>query len=89
MLRLAQGRPDTAAAAIQRTLTETTDPLERARLLPAAVEILLAAADAAGARDAARELTDIAGSTPGTSSGPGPRSPGPGSPWPTGTRARR
>jgi DNA-binding CsgD family transcriptional regulator len=65
LLRLAQGRSDTAAAAIQRTLTETTDPLERARLLPAAVEILLAAADAAGARDAAHELTDIAEEYPG------------------------
>ena len=65
LLRLAQGRADTAAAAIQRALTETTDPLERARLLPAAVEILLAAADAAGARDAAHELTVIAEKHPG------------------------
>jgi DNA-binding CsgD family transcriptional regulator len=60
LLRLAQGRADTAAATIQRVLAETTDRLERARLLPAAVEILLAAADPAGALDAARELTDIA-----------------------------
>ena len=65
LLRLAQGRSDTAAAAIQRALAETTDRLERARLLPAAVEILLAATDPAGARDAARELTDIAEEYPG------------------------
>ena len=41
-LRLAQGRADAAAAAIRRASTETTEPLKRAALLPAYVEIMLA-----------------------------------------------
>lgn len=45
LLRLAQGRVDRGAAAIRRTLAEVTAPLERARLLPAQVEILLATGD--------------------------------------------
>ncbi len=60
MLRLAQGRQDAAAAAIGRALAEPTDPLRRARLLPAAVEILLATGDLAGAARAADELAAIA-----------------------------
>ena len=60
LLRLAQGRTDAAAAAIRRVLGETTDRLERARLLPASVEIMLAAGAPAQARDACRELEDIA-----------------------------
>jgi DNA-binding CsgD family transcriptional regulator len=60
LLRLAQGRVDVAAAAIQRVLDETTQRLERARLLPAYVEILLAAGDAARARSASDELATIA-----------------------------
>lgn len=59
-LRLLQGRVDVAHAAIKRCLAETNDPIVRSRLLPAAVEILLAARDVAGARDAADELTAIA-----------------------------
>jgi DNA-binding CsgD family transcriptional regulator len=39
---------------------ETTERLERARLLPAYVEIMLAAGTTAQARDACRELEDIA-----------------------------
>ncbi|KPI23317.1 transcriptional regulator, LuxR family [Actinobacteria bacterium OV320] len=42
LLWLARGRKDQATAAIRRALAETTEPLRRARLLPAAVEILLA-----------------------------------------------
>ena len=42
-------------------LTETGDRLGRARLLPAAVEILLATGDLGGAREAAGELAGIAG----------------------------
>ena len=61
LLRLAQGRTDAAAAAIRRVLAETGDRLGRARLLPAAVEILLATGDLAGAREAAGELAGIAG----------------------------
>lgn len=60
LLRLAQGRQEPAAAAMRRALAEARDPLHRARLLPAAVEILLAAADRAGAGRAAAELSEIA-----------------------------
>jgi ATP/maltotriose-dependent transcriptional regulator MalT len=60
LLRLAQGRADTAAAAIRRVANATTEPLERARLLPAVVEILLAVGDVADARAAAVELHEIA-----------------------------
>ncbi|MGH3815274.1 MAG: response regulator transcription factor [Pseudonocardiaceae bacterium] len=60
LLRLAQGRVDVAAAAISRVLGETTQRLERARLLPACVEIMLAAGDSARARSASHELAEIA-----------------------------
>ena len=43
VLRLAQGHGDAALAAIRRALSETSDPVARIRLLPAAVEIMLAA----------------------------------------------
>ena len=59
MLRLAAGNADAAAAAIRRVVDETGEPLQRARLLPAAVEILLAVGDIAGARDACRELGEL------------------------------
>ena len=62
LLRLAQGRPDAATAAIRRVLGETADPLRRARLLPAAVEIRLARDDVDGARAACEELERIAAS---------------------------
>jgi DNA-binding CsgD family transcriptional regulator len=60
LLRLAQGRTDAAAAAIGRVVTETTDRLRRAKLLPAQVEIMLAAGEVQAARDAAAELIEIA-----------------------------
>jgi ATP/maltotriose-dependent transcriptional regulator MalT len=60
LLRLAQGRTDAAAAALQRMLAETTEGFRRARLLSAHVEILLAVGDVQGARDSAGELTEIA-----------------------------
>ena len=60
LLRLAQGKDDAAAAAIRRSLVETTERPSRARLLSAGVEILLAVDDADGAREACRELTAIA-----------------------------
>jgi DNA-binding CsgD family transcriptional regulator len=60
LLRLAQGRTDTAAASIRRTLAEVTDPPARPALLAAAVEILLAAEDLPGARAAAADLAEIA-----------------------------
>jgi DNA-binding CsgD family transcriptional regulator len=59
LLRLAQGNEDAAAAAIRRAVGETTDPLKRARLLPAYVEIMLAAGNVDGARRACRELQEI------------------------------
>jgi DNA-binding CsgD family transcriptional regulator/tetratricopeptide (TPR) repeat protein len=60
LLRLAQGRTDTAAAASRRLLAETSDRLGRAKLLPAQVEIMLAVGDLPAARAAAGELTEIA-----------------------------
>jgi DNA-binding CsgD family transcriptional regulator/tetratricopeptide (TPR) repeat protein len=60
LLRLAQGRTDAAAAAIRRVVAETSERFRRAKLLPAQVEILLAAGEVGAARDAADELTGIA-----------------------------
>ncbi len=60
LLRLAQGNLDAAGAAIRRVAAETTAPLERARLLPALVEILLAAGDVDAARAASSELAAVA-----------------------------
>ena len=60
LLRLAQGRADTAAASIRRALAEVTDPAHRPALLAAAVEILLAADDLPGARAAVADLVEIA-----------------------------
>jgi DNA-binding CsgD family transcriptional regulator len=59
-LRLAQGRRDAAAAAIRRVEGETTEPLKRAGLLPAYVEIMLAVGDTEAGRRACRELEKIA-----------------------------
>jgi ATP/maltotriose-dependent transcriptional regulator MalT len=60
LLRLAQGKRDAAVSSIRRMLAETADELKRAGLLPAAVEILLADGDRDQARDASRELDQIA-----------------------------
>jgi DNA-binding NarL/FixJ family response regulator len=60
LLRLAQGNGDAAAAAIRRAVSETTQPLKRAALLPAYVEIMLAAGDVEAACSACRELDEIA-----------------------------
>jgi ATP/maltotriose-dependent transcriptional regulator MalT len=66
LLRLAQGKTDAAAAAIGRAVAETTDRLRRVKLLPAQVEIMLAAGEVQAALDAADELSQLAGaySTP-------------------------
>ena len=61
LLRLAQGNVDGAAATIRRAVSETTPPLERAALLPAYVEIMLALGEIEPARDASRQLAEIAG----------------------------
>src|SRR5215211_8988918 len=60
LLRLAQGQPATAQAAIHRALDEAGDLPSRARLLPAATELGLAAGDLAAARAAADELAEAA-----------------------------
>jgi DNA-binding NarL/FixJ family response regulator len=60
LLRLAQRRTDAAAALIRSALAGVTDPLARARLLAAQVEIAVAAADAVTASAAADELDAVA-----------------------------
>src|SRR6185436_15862184 len=59
LLRLAQGNGAAAAAAIRRVLGETAEPLGRAGLLPACVEIMLAVGETAAAGEACRELEAI------------------------------
>jgi len=61
LLRLAQGRVDAAAAAIRRVVEEAQDPATRCRMLPAHVDIMLAATDVLAARGAADELARLAG----------------------------
>ena len=62
LLRLAQRGTAAAAATIRRAIAEATEPLDRARLLPAYVEIMLAVAEHDRAAAAARELDEIAAS---------------------------
>ena len=59
LLRLAQGKGDAAAASIRRVMSETTETLRRASLLPAYVQIMLAVGDPDAARDGCRELAEI------------------------------
>jgi ATP/maltotriose-dependent transcriptional regulator MalT len=59
LLRLAQGRRDAAVATIRRAVGEATQPLRRANLLPAHVEIMLAAGEVEEARAGCRELEEI------------------------------
>lgn len=56
LLRLAQGRVDAAAAAMRRVMAATADRLKRSKLLPAHIEVMLAADDLAAAREACEEL---------------------------------
>ena len=58
LLRLAQGNIDAAVAGIRRVLGETKDVLHRTRLLPAHIEISLAAGDVEEAKRACRDLDD-------------------------------
>jgi len=60
LLRLAEGNREAAAAAIRRYAGETSEPSKRAGLLPAYVEIMLAAGDVQAARSACWELQEIA-----------------------------
>lgn len=59
MLWAAQGKQDSALSALKRALTETPVALERARILPALVEVSISA-DVDAAKEAADELSGIA-----------------------------
>jgi ATP/maltotriose-dependent transcriptional regulator MalT len=59
-LRLAQGKRDAAHAAIRRAFAEVMEPLKRAALLPALVEIALDAGEVDEARAACLELSELA-----------------------------
>ena len=59
-LRLVQGRAAAAAAAIRRAEAATSIAIERARLLPAFVEIMLAVGETESARTACLELEELA-----------------------------
>ena len=60
LLRLAQGRTEAAVAAIRRVVGATQNRLQRAKLLPAYVEIMLAMDEIQEARGVCRELGEIA-----------------------------
>jgi DNA-binding CsgD family transcriptional regulator len=62
LLWLGQDRADAAAAASRRLLSATANRWQRAGLLPAHVEIMLAAGHVAEARSGARELDELAAS---------------------------
>jgi DNA-binding NarL/FixJ family response regulator len=59
LLRLSEGKRDVAAAAIRRVLSEAPQARARAALLPAYIEIMLAAGELDEARVACRELEKI------------------------------
>jgi DNA-binding CsgD family transcriptional regulator len=60
LLRLSQDNGIAAASAIRRAVGEATQPLKRAALLPAYVEIMLAVGELERARGACQELEKIA-----------------------------
>jgi DNA-binding NarL/FixJ family response regulator len=60
LLWLARGATEAAAAAVRRLLAEPADPAHRARLLPAAVEVLLGVGAVEEARTTAEELDRVA-----------------------------
>ena len=60
LLRLEQGRIDSANAALNRLMCATSDPLRRAGLLPAHLEVMLASGDLQSARAACSELHKLA-----------------------------
>jgi ATP/maltotriose-dependent transcriptional regulator MalT len=62
LLRLAQDDDEAALSAIRRALAETTQPLRRARLLPAGIDIMLQVGELDDARRACEELGEISGS---------------------------
>jgi DNA-binding NarL/FixJ family response regulator len=60
LLRAAQGNPAAALVALRRALGETTAVPGRARILPALIDVSLAADDLETAREACAELDEIA-----------------------------
>jgi ATP/maltotriose-dependent transcriptional regulator MalT len=60
LLRLTQGRSKSAAATLRRALDASADRLQRLKLLPAYVEVLLATGDIKGARLTSDELEESA-----------------------------
>ena len=60
LLRLAQGRTEDAASAIRRAVEEATVPRRQLKVLPAYVEVMLAAGEVDAARAGAEALTEIA-----------------------------
>jgi DNA-binding CsgD family transcriptional regulator/tetratricopeptide (TPR) repeat protein len=60
LLWLARGSPDAAVAAVRRLVAETGDPVGKCRVLPAAVDVLLAADAVEEARTVAAELDRVA-----------------------------
>ncbi|HET7854844.1 MAG TPA: response regulator transcription factor [Gaiellaceae bacterium] len=61
LLRLAQGDASAATAALERALAEAAEPLKRAALLPAYVEVALARGEVDAAASASAELDEIDG----------------------------
>jgi DNA-binding CsgD family transcriptional regulator len=60
LLRLVQGQVDAAYAAIRRTVCAIVAPADRARVLPAAIEIVLANGELNEAYEACAELQELA-----------------------------
>lgn len=60
LLSLARGSAGAALAAVRRVLAETGTAVARSRVLPAAVDVLLAVHDTDAARECATELDEIA-----------------------------
>lgn len=60
LLRLAQGKGESALLSLRRALGETAAPFLRVRLLPALVEVAIATEDLGAADEAVRELDDAA-----------------------------
>ena len=60
LLRMAQRRTDAACPAIRRAKNAATDRLQRTKLLPAYIEIMLATGDFQEARSACDELEELA-----------------------------
>lgn len=60
LLHGARGETQVATASLHRLLAETEDPLERLKLLPALVDVMLVAGDLDAARAATAELVELA-----------------------------